>query len=252
MATTPNLEAEHWTAKQDQPEVTVNESLDVMDAAIGGTLTHNFASDADYGLIAAGSKPQEWQYSKITLTDTGANLTADRNVLVPPNEKSYTVQNDTAYNLTVKTSTGTGITVESGSVFRVRSDGTNVVSDDAVMFQGSEFRGYTETYIQVSATTAQVSLSCASANVFDVVVATANVSIVFTNVPSVGNKLFTSTVFVTQDGVGSRNLFVEGAIYASGKASTISQTGGAKDLWVFTTKDGGTTWYGMAAGTEFD
>jgi hypothetical protein len=229
MATTSVLEAEHWTAKQEQPEVTVNESLDVMDAAFAGTLTHDFASDADYTLVASGSKPQEWQYSKIILTDTGATLTADRNVVVPTNAKPYTIQNDTAYNLTVKTAAGTGITVDPGSIFRVRSDGTNVISDEGVMLQGTEFRGYTETYLYVSATTAQVSLSCASANVFDVVVATANVSVVFTNVPSIGNKLFTSTVFVTQDGVGSRNFFVEGAIYASGKASTISQTGGAKD-----------------------
>lgn len=249
MTTTTNLEAEHWTAQQNQPEVTVNESLDVFDAAVTGTLTHNMTSDANYTLVATGGKPQEWMYNRIIITDTGVLLTTNRNIIVPTNAKDYVFNNQTLQNLLIKTSGGTGQLVGTGVTVRVRCDGTNVVNDDAVLFSGSRFQGYSETFVVASAT-GSVNFSCASANVFDVILV-GNASVVFTDVPSVGNQMFTSTLFVTQDAGGTNALVVKNATYASSEASTVSQGASEKDIWIFSTKDGGASWYGMAAGLTF-
>jgi hypothetical protein len=249
MTTTANLEAEKWTANQSSPDVTVNETFDVFDAAITGTLTFDMASDANYTLATTGSKPQEWMYGKIEITDTGVLLTAARDIIVPTNEKHYDFLNSTAQDLTIKTSAGTGILTPPGATVNVRCDGTNVIDNGGFQFTGSLFKGYTEALAQAS-TTGQTSLSCASANVFDVTL-TANTSILFTDVPSIGSTVFTTTLFVTQDGGGTNTLNIANAIYASGKASTVSPSANDKDMWVFTTKDAGETWYGMAAGLRF-
>jgi len=252
MATTTNLEAEKWTANQSQPEVTVNETFDVFDAAITGTLTHNMSSDANYSLIITGDKPQEWMYDKIRITDSAAHLTTQRSIFVPTNEKHYVAQNNAAQPLLFETSAGNGVIVEPGRTVRLRCDGTDVVSDESYLHAGSEFRGYTETVVQAS-TTGAVSLSCASANVFDLTLV-GNTTLSFTDVPSTSGTMFTATIFVTQDGGGANSFAVSAptsVIYASGEASTTSQAGGDRDIWIFATKDGGSTWYGMAGGLQF-
>jgi hypothetical protein len=251
MATTTNLEAEHWTALQAQPEVPVNESFDVFDAAVTGTLTHNMSTDADYTLVTTGAKPQEWMYSRLSITDTGAVLTAGREIVAPKNNKHYVFENATAYNMTFSASAGQAdIVIEAGRERLVRCNGSAIVSEESRVFHESEFRGYMETRIDDATATGALTLSCASANVHNLTL-TGNVSVVFTDVPSTGSTVFTTTVFVTQDGGGANSMFVQGAIYASGQASTVSQAGSSKDIWIFTTKDAGTTWYGMAAGLDF-
>lgn len=248
--TTANLQLTEWSDGQTQPEVSVNESFNVIDSIITATFTHEMASDADYTLGTTGSKPYEWQYSKILITDSPVSLSGPVNIIVPALERPYTFQNDTAETLTLKTPSGSGIAVESGLVARLRCDGTDVVSDESFLFHGSEFRGYTETKAAVVSATGNINLSCASANVFDVVLV-GNASVTFTDVPSVGSRTFTSTVFVAQDGTGARALSVTNATYASGAASTVTQTPDGLDIWVFITRDAGATWYGMAGGLKF-
>lgn len=120
-----------WTAGQSQPDVTVNEALNILDA-FWRTLTHNMASDADYTLdTATGSAPFEWQYGVINITDTGVVLTTGRNIIVPTGAnfaKTYFFVNNTAQTLTVKTAAGTGIAVATNKHRLVEQDGVNVVS----------------------------------------------------------------------------------------------------------------------------
>jgi len=253
MATTTNLQAEKWTALQLQPEVTVNETFDVFDAAITGTLTHNVSSDADYSLSNSGDKPYEWMYDKVRITDSSAHLTTQRSIFVPTNEKHYVAQNDTLQDLLFTTSTGAGYLVEAGRTQRLRCDGTDVISDESFVHSQSEFRAYTETIVGPVSATGSQTLSCASANVFDVVLV-GNTSVVFSDVPSTGGTLFTATIFVTQDAGGSNSMVIDAptsVIYASGEASTVSQGAGNRDIWIYTTRDGGNTWYGMAGGLTF-
>ena len=126
MTTTTNLEVTHLESNQNQPDVTVNAALDLLDTAVAGMLTHNMASDADYTLSTA-SDPEEWQYAVVKITDTGTVLTAGRNIVVPTNTKLYVLINGTAQTLTLKTSAGTGIAVATTKAAILFCDGTNVV-----------------------------------------------------------------------------------------------------------------------------
>lgn len=127
MADTTNIEAPKWTASQNQPDVTINSALDVVDTTVGGHNTIDFSSDADYTLVDSGSRPREWQYGVIEMTDTGVVLTGGVNVIVPNNKRMYCMFNNTAQTLTYKTSAGTGIAVATLKRAILQCDGTNVV-----------------------------------------------------------------------------------------------------------------------------
>jgi hypothetical protein len=71
----------------------------------------------------------EVRYRVIKLTDTGTVLTTGRNAIFPTETRSWTVYNNTAQTITVKTSAGTGIAVPSGSTTLLRCDGTNIVHE---------------------------------------------------------------------------------------------------------------------------
>jgi hypothetical protein len=71
MADTTNIEAPKWTASQNQPDVTLNSALDVIDTTVAGQNIVDVVSDADYTLVDTGDRPREWQYCVIEMTDTG-------------------------------------------------------------------------------------------------------------------------------------------------------------------------------------
>lgn len=87
------------------------------------TLTHNIASNADYTLNVATFQDR---YSILKITDTGVLLTATRNIIVPSVSNVYIVKNETAQNLIIKTSGGSGVTVGNSTSALVFCDGTNV------------------------------------------------------------------------------------------------------------------------------
>lgn len=122
MTATSNLEITLVEASQAQKEVTVNEAVTVLDAALSEVSIA--LTDANYTL-STSTVPQEWQYGVIKLT--GA-LTANRNVVVPNNKKEYTVVNATTggHAIVFKTSGGSGVTVNAGVTAKVRCDGTDI------------------------------------------------------------------------------------------------------------------------------
>lgn len=69
------------------------------------------------------------ELNRIAYGFTGT-LTGNRNIIVPTTVQQYWVNNETtgAFNLTVKTSAGTGVTIASGSRAILYCDGTNVVN----------------------------------------------------------------------------------------------------------------------------
>ena len=127
MTDTTNIEAPLWTASQNNPDVTVNLGLTVIDSVVAGQNVINFASDADHTLLETGARPQEWQYCVIEMTDTGVVLTTGRNVVVPINKRMWHVFNNTAQTLTFKTPAGSGIAVATLKRAILQCDGTNVV-----------------------------------------------------------------------------------------------------------------------------
>lgn len=126
MATSPNINATHLDADISTPHVVLNASLDLTDESINGLLIKNFTSDDDYTL-SVSSNPKEWQYGSINLTDTGAVLSSGRNVIVPTNKRVYRIKNSTAQTLTIKTSGGSGVAVNSSENKLIQCDGSDVV-----------------------------------------------------------------------------------------------------------------------------
>jgi hypothetical protein len=119
MATTTNLQITLIEQSQSQKEVTANEAFIVIDKAIAGRLA----------LTSTGGTTTltDAQAANAVLDVTGA-LTSDATVVVPARSHIFTVRNDTsgAQALTVKTASGTGITVPAGAVQTLYCDGTNV------------------------------------------------------------------------------------------------------------------------------
>lgn len=132
---TTNLDVSYIASNQNQKEVTANAAFDAFDGALGSLLAHTMV-DADYTLNLSASPNEALGYLGYVFTGT---LTASRNIIVPTNKKLYAVWNNTTSgdSLTVKTSSGTGVSVPYSPTPQytlLYCDGTNV---DAVGSAGS-------------------------------------------------------------------------------------------------------------------
>ena len=105
---------------------TTNTNLGTLiEAAIAGRAAVSM-TDADYTLTVANGTTDEAR--NMILNISGA-LTATRNVICPAVSKMYIVKNATTggQSIILKTSSGSGVTIENGLTSLVFCDGTNVV-----------------------------------------------------------------------------------------------------------------------------
>lgn len=133
MSTTTNLGVTKVNANQPGIDVTTNTAFDIFDAAIAGRLSLSVAGSADVTLSVT-SLTAAGQAANAIFEFTGV-LTGSINIITPVTSKIYVIYNNTtgAFNLTVKTSAGTGIIVQQGSRVILYCDGTNIV----LLSQGS-------------------------------------------------------------------------------------------------------------------
>lgn len=122
MPETVNLLIPHVEESQAQKAVTVSTGFDLFDAAITELLTTTITS-ADVTL--ANEQALQCAYIRVS----GVFIAA-RNLIVPTDSrKLYVVEHSgSAFNLTVKTSGGTGITLSPSTTQLLYADGTNVVA----------------------------------------------------------------------------------------------------------------------------
>ena len=120
-STTSNLGIDHIATNQYQKEVTANTAFDLLDGAIAGKLDVALAN-GDVTLATSQA------LGTMVLRAYGA-MTAACAVIVPINSKLYAVLHDGngGFNVTVKTASGTGVTLAQGERALVYCDGTNVV-----------------------------------------------------------------------------------------------------------------------------
>lgn len=85
------------------------------------SITINLTVDADYTLTAT-----ENLYKNITITDSGNLLTISRNIIVDNVGKFFIVTNSTSYDLTIKTSSGTGVIVVANTSLNLVNNGVDV------------------------------------------------------------------------------------------------------------------------------
>ena len=133
MVTSVNLEITHVETSQSSKEVTVNQAVDDLDGAISDQVSQTVTDGADTVLTDAVA------LRTMHIGFAGA-LTADRNVIVPNNKKFYQCRNGTTggFNVTVKTSAGSGIILRPGEERWLRADGTNVVAISRPIYTISE------------------------------------------------------------------------------------------------------------------
>ena len=80
---------------------------------------------------------------------------------------------------------------------------------------------------------------------------TANCTFTFSN-PAAAGTSGSFTLFLNQDGTGSRTATWPGSVkWAGGTAPTLTTTASRTDILVFTTIDAGTIWYGAVSGQDF-
>lgn len=114
-----------------QPSVPINADLTILDAAIYGITTIEFATDANRTLTAA-----EADCAVLRITDSPVTLTADRDLVFPARFPAMLVQNTTAQTITLKKSGQTGVTLATGAEAIVFAGSTDVVK-----FSGGAFTG---------------------------------------------------------------------------------------------------------------
>jgi len=104
-----------------------NSVTNMVEEAIAGSKTINTWSGNSATLSTADGATAEARAAILNLTDTGTSLSGAATVIVPALTKTFIVKNGTAQTVTVKTASGTGIAIISGSTGHVYCDGTNVV-----------------------------------------------------------------------------------------------------------------------------
>jgi hypothetical protein len=107
---------------------------------------------------------------------------------------------------------------------------------------------YNETYAAVTSTSNATTVDCEAGNTF-MHTLTENTTFTFSNPPASGTG-YTMTVEIIQDASASGYTVTwpTSVDWPAATAPTLTATASAVDVFVFTTRDGGTTWYGFTAG----
>jgi hypothetical protein len=114
-----------------------------------------------------------------------------------------------------------------------------------------EVKDYAETYSTPSSSAGTLTLNIENGNVF-IVTLTENVSTISLANPSATGRLCSITIMLTQDATGSRTVsWPSGVKWPGGVSPTMTTTANRRDIYVLTTQNGGTLWYGIIVGQNY-
>lgn len=107
---------------------------------------------------------------------------------------------------------------------------------------------YNETYVAVTSSSNATTVDCHNGNAFSHTL-TENTTFTFSNPPASGTA-FTFSLEIIQDSSASGYsvTWPSSVDWPSATAPTLTATASAKDVFIFYTRDGGTTFYGFTAG----
>ena len=214
---------------------------------------------------AAGDSVDVVAYATFTVTDTYTKAQADARYLLESNNLSDLV--DAAAALTNLGVTATaaelntldGITATTAELNYV--DGvTSAIQTQLDAKMTPTYTGdvditgeliadsYNETYAAVTSTSNATTVNCETGNTFSHTL-TENTTFTFSNPPASGTG-YTMSIEIIQDSgaSGFTVTWPTSVDWPAATAPTLTATASAKDVFVFTTRDGGTTWYGFTAG----
>jgi hypothetical protein len=150
------------------------------------------------------------------------------------------------------------ITTHTGVATDPSADATNWVQISTGSFTGDVTVGgeliagsYNETYVAVTSTTNATTVNSEAGNTF-MHTLTENTTFTFSNPPASGTA-YTMSIEIIQDASSSgfTVTWPSSIDWPAARAPTLTATVSAVDVFVFTTRDGGTNWYGFTAGKAF-
>jgi len=158
-------------------------------------------------------------------------------------------------SISAGTSTGSAIVVngDTTGTLLLKTNSTNTAltlgTDQSATFSGELVaESYNETYAAVTSSSNATTVNCETGNAFSHVL-TENTTFTFSNPPASGTAYSFSIEIIQDSGASGYTVTWPPAVdWPAATAPTITATASAKDIFVFTTRDGGTTWYGFTAG----
>jgi hypothetical protein len=159
-------------------------------------------------------------------------------------------------------SNGTGVYINKGASENMAAfvtDGAvTLYYDNAAKFAttsvGADVTGeliadsYNETYAAVTSSSNATTVNCEAGNAFSHTL-TENTTFTFSNPPASGTA-YSFSIEIIQDASASGYTVTWPASvdWPAATAPTLTATASAKDVFIFTTRDGGSNWYGFTAG----
>jgi len=195
-------------------------------------------SDMTAAAAASGTQELEVNDSGSTKKVTGAQLSTYIRGTVTLGDLSVTAS-AADLNTTDVTTLGTS---EASKVVTADANGDVSLSEEL------KAKSYNETYLAVTSSGAAVTVNCETGNSFSHTL-TESTTFTFSNPPASGTS-YSFSIEIIQDASASgfTVTWPTSVDWPSGTAPTLTATTSAKDVFVFTTRDGGTNWYGFTAG----
>jgi len=141
-----------------------------------------------------------------------------------------------------------GVTIQAYDADTAKLDVAQTFTANQTVTAELKANSYNESYTAVTSTSNATTVNCEAGNTF-MHTLTENTTFTFSNPPASGTG-YTMTVEIIQDASASGYTVTwpTSVDWPSATAPTLTATASAVDLFVFTTRDGGTTWYGFLAG----
>jgi hypothetical protein len=140
-----------------------------------------------------------------------------------------------------------GVTIQGYDADTAKLDVEQTFTTNQTVTAEFKANSYNETYSAVTSTTNATTVNCETGNTF-MHTLTENTTFTFSNPPATGTA-YTMTVEIIQDAGASGYIVTwpTSVDFPAATAPTLTATASAVDVFVFTTRDGGTNWYGFTA-----
>ena len=240
--------------------ITTNSTFDGRDVSVDGAKLDNIEAGATADQTGAQIKTAyeaeanaftDAQFTKLAGVEASADVTDVTNVTAAGALMDSEVTNlaqvkafdTTDYATAAQGATADAALPKAGGTMTGALAGTSISASGELIAAS-----YNETYAAVTSTTNATTVNCEAGNTFSHTL-TENTTFTFSNPPASGTG-YTMSIEIIQDGSASgfTVTWPTSVDWPAATAPTITATASAKDVFVFTTRDGGTTWYGFTAG----
>jgi hypothetical protein len=272
--------SQHSTFTGAVGEITVDTDKNTAVVHDGSTAGgHPLATSlADLGVTASAADLNTTDVTTLGTVEASKVVTADANgdVTFPDNEKAVfgtgsdlQIYHNGSHSRIVDSGTGmlilqgTNLELQNGAgteVYLTATENAEVSLryNNAVKFAttsvGADVTGeliadsYNETYGAVTSSSNATTVDCEAGNAFSHTL-TENTTFTFSNPPASGTAYSFSIEIIQDASASGYTVTWDSAVdWPAATAPTLTATASAKDVFVFYTRDGGTTWYGFTAG----